>query len=166
MVWTSLEGDIGLYETEEEAMQAAQYFIDTELDEISTDDDVVVYKAIAQLQVIEIDSKAKAIEENREWDYPYDSTVEAKMVKCEGGTQVEAENNIAMFSNGSEYLAFISESCENCKKYIDWQDGPERVCPTEQALATCNITGKGFPCDKVHLDEDGIWICEDFEGQV
>ena len=86
MVWTSLEGDIGLYETEEEAMQAAQDFIDTELDEISPDDDVVVYKAIAQLQVTEIDSKAKAIGENREWDYLYDSTAEAKMVKYEGGT--------------------------------------------------------------------------------
>lgn len=78
---------------------------------------------------------------------------------------VATENNMVMFSNGAEYLDFISESCENCKKYIDWQDGPERVCPTEQALATCNITGQGFPSDKVHLDEDGIWICEDFEGQ-
>lgn len=163
MVWTSLEGDIGLYETEEEAMQAAQYFIDTELDEISPDDDVVVYKAIAQLQVTEIDSKAKAAEENREWDYPYDSTVEAKIVKCEGATQAEAKINMAMFSNGSEYLDFISESCENCKKFAGWEAFWDQVCPIEQALATCNITGENFPYDKVHPDEDGNWICEDFE---
>ncbi len=70
-----------------------------------------------------------------------------------------------MFSNLGEYQGFLETNCERCKRYISWEDDPSGVCPIEDALSNCSITGEGFPKDKVALNEHGCWECKGFEGE-
>ena len=57
MVYTSVDGEIGTYDTEDAAMQAAQDYIDTDLDELTGDEEVLVCRVMAELEITETDTK-------------------------------------------------------------------------------------------------------------
>lgn len=68
-----------------------------------------------------------------------------------------------MFSNFSEYQDFLEECCSNCKRYVPWEEAPDKTCPIEEALSTCAISGEGFPEEHVILNQRGEWECREFE---
>lgn len=49
-----------------------------------------------------------------------------------------------MFSNGTEYLAFMERNCDRCKNYIHYEDATEDnpTCHIEEVIAVCAANGE------------------------
>lgn len=71
-----------------------------------------------------------------------------------------------MFSNGTEYEIFLSNQCERCKYYVDYNEDPANVCEIEERIAIAGALDEGdarkiFPYE--WLEEKGnTYICKRF----
>jgi hypothetical protein len=59
-----------------------------------------------------------------------------------------------LFSNGSEYFAFLGNECGDCPHFVPFEEATDErpVCPVEERIALASATGGDFPSE--WLDEN------------
>jgi len=59
-----------------------------------------------------------------------------------------------MFSNGSEYEAFLERNCYKCKHYVHYDEATEEnpVCQIEEDIVLSSVSDVAFPYE--HLIEN------------
>lgn len=74
------------------------------------------------------------------------------------------------FSSGTEYECFLSTYCEDCRRFVPWEESDEadcdetqkpNCCPIEQEMALARFDGNGerFPDNFVKPDAHGHMEC-------
>jgi hypothetical protein len=50
-----------------------------------------------------------------------------------------------MFSNGTEYMIFLDNNCNECPHFVNWESDPVNVCEVENRLSTAIMIPEFFP---------------------
>ena len=68
-----------------------------------------------------------------------------------------------MFSNGTEYKAFLATNCEDCQGYVQYEDESldNPACEIEENIALSSVSDVPFPYnDLIENDSMGRYSCK------